>query len=164
MKRVHVSGVTLQREQLRQVAEQYQTAARDSGLAVAMLNAGYPQAGRHADRLVAQLLAAGAGTDRPLTLASSASPVDVQQLHALQALDTVAVAAVVARQLELGDAQTRVLCLAALLHLVGLQRLPEALRHEALLCTKSDIQAVVAWGAKRTSDREIAFRPSRVAR
>jgi hypothetical protein len=43
MKQAHVGGVTLRHEQLQQVAEQYQTAARDSGLVVAMLNAGYPQ-------------------------------------------------------------------------------------------------------------------------
>lgn len=65
----------------------------------------------------------------------------MQQLHALQALNTLAIAAVVARGLELGDAQACVLCVAALLHLVGLRRLTEALRHEALPSTKSDIQA-----------------------
>ena len=41
--------------------------------------------------------------------------------------------------------------------------LENLLRHEdGNTVTKSDIQAVVAWQKKRTSDREIAFRPARV--
>jgi aconitate hydratase len=41
--------------------------------------------------------------------------------------------------------------------------LENLLRHEdGQTVTKDDIQAVVAWGKTRTSDREIAFRPARV--
>jgi len=55
--------------------------------------------------------------------------------------------------------------------LKGIGKLPYSMRvllenllryEDGNTVTKSDIQAVVAWGAKRTSDREIAFRPSRV--
>src|SRR5690606_24095644 len=55
--------------------------------------------------------------------------------------------------------------------LKGISRLPYSmrvllenlLRHEdGNTVTKEDIQAVVAWAATRTSDREIAFRPARV--
>src|ERR1700744_4688831 len=41
--------------------------------------------------------------------------------------------------------------------------LEKLLRHEGgNTATKQDGEAVVAWATKRTSDREIAFRPSRV--
>jgi aconitate hydratase len=55
--------------------------------------------------------------------------------------------------------------------LKGIGKLPYSMRvllenllryEDGNTVTKEDIQAVVAWAAKRTSDREIAFRPSRV--
>jgi aconitate hydratase len=55
--------------------------------------------------------------------------------------------------------------------LKGIGKLPYSMRvllenllryEDGNTVTKEDIEAIVAWGAKRTSDREIAFRPSRV--
>jgi HD-GYP domain-containing protein (c-di-GMP phosphodiesterase class II) len=67
--------------------------------------------------------------------------VDAQQRHALQALDAVAIAAMMARRLSLSADQTRELTLATLLHGVGLLRLPANLRVESGLTRAAEVQA-----------------------
>lgn len=137
----HVEWVGRARTAASETAKLYQRSAREASLCLSMLNAGFPQAEQQADKLLEGLVMAVGQAESPLSLARGTPPVDAQQRHALQALDAVAIAAMMARRMTLSEEDTRALILATLLHGVGLLRLPANLRQESGLTRAAEVQA-----------------------
>lgn len=137
----HVEWVGRARLDASEVGRSYQRCAREASLCLSMLNAGFPQAEQQADKVLNALVNDVGSVESPLSLARGTPPVDAQQRHALQALDAVAIAAMMARRLALSAEQTREVTLATLLHGVGLLRLPANLRVESGLTRAAEVQA-----------------------
>lgn len=141
VKAQHVEQVGQSRRDALEVAKVYQRCTRDAGLALSMVMAGFPQASVQIDKLLRNLVSPAQGVDNPLALARGTPPVDAQQRHALQAIDAVAIAAMMARKLGFSDDETNDLTQATLLHGVGLLKLPANLRQEAGLTRAAEVQA-----------------------
>lgn len=137
----HVEWVGRARHDGSELGRHYQRCAREASLCLSMLNAGFPQAEQQADKVLTGLVTDVGDVESPLSLARGTPPVDAQQRHALQALDAVAIAAMMARRLSLSAEQSRELTLATLLHAVGLLRLPANLRVESGLTRAAEVQA-----------------------
>ncbi len=137
----HAEWVGRARQDAAEQARHYQRCAREASLCLSMLNAGFPQAEQQADKVVTSLVTALADVENPLSLARGTPPVDAQQRHALQAMDAVAIAAMMARRLELSAEDARDVVTATLLHAVGLLRLPANLRVESGLTRAVEVQA-----------------------
>jgi hypothetical protein len=101
VKAQHVEQVGQNRRDALEVAKVYQRCTRDAGLALSMIMAGFPQAATQVDKLLRNLVSPAQGVDNPLSLARGTPPVDAQQRHALQAIDAVAIAVMIARRLGL---------------------------------------------------------------
>jgi len=141
VKAQHVEQVGQNRRDALEVAKVYQRCTRDAGLALSMIMAGFPQASTQVDKLLRNLVSPAQGVDNPLSLARGTPPVDAQQRHALQAIDAVAIAVMIARKLGFSDDETNDLAQATLLHGVGLLKLPANLRQEAGLTRAAEVQA-----------------------
>lgn len=121
------------RANLQQAREDYRAAVDGATQALAMLDAGDPLGHEATLGAVRQVLALAAGRERPLTLAAVATPVGAQRRQACLSMDAAALAAAVGRRLRLEAADLQALTTAAMVHAVGLSRLPPQLRDESRL-------------------------------
>ena len=137
----HVEQVGQTRRDTLEVGKGYQRCTRDAGLALSMVMAGFPQAATQLDKLLRNLVAPAEGVENPLALARGTPPVDAQQRHALQSIDAVAIAVMMARKLGFSEGETNDLAQATLLHGVGLLKLPANLRQESSLTRAAEVQA-----------------------
>ena len=133
------SDVRALRDNLSRSREDYRAAVDGAVQALAMLHAG-DALGQEATRgAVRQVLALAAGRERPLTLAAIAAPVGAQRRQACLSMDAAALAAAVGRRLRLGAAELQLLTTAAMVHAVGLSRLPPRLHDESRLRGRDDL-------------------------
>jgi hypothetical protein len=119
------------RANLAQSREDYRAAVDGAARALAMLDAGDALGQEATLGAVRQVLALAAGRERPLTLAPVAAPVGTQRRQAFLSMDAAALAAAVGRRLRLDAADLQALTTAAMVHAVGLARLPPRLRDES---------------------------------
>lgn len=133
------SDVRALRDNLSRSREDYRAAVDGAVQALAMLHAG-DALGQEATRgAVREVLALAAGRERPLTLAAIAAPVGAQRRQACLSMDAAALAAAVGRRLRLGAAELQLLTTAAMVHALGLSRLPPRLQDESRLRDRDDL-------------------------
>jgi hypothetical protein len=132
-KATHTADVRRTRENLVQARADYLAAVDGAGAALAMLDAGDAQGVEATRGAVRAVLALAAGRERPLTLAPVAAPVGAGRRQACLSMDAAALAAAVGRRLKLGAADLQTLTMAAMLHSVGLSRVPPPLHDESHL-------------------------------
>lgn len=127
------------RANLQQSREDYRAAVDDAAKALGMLDAGDALGCEATRAAVRQVLALAAGRDRPLTLAPVASPVGAPRRQAFLSMDAAALAAAVGRRLQLDAGALQTLTTAAMVHAVGLSRLPPQLREESRVRSRDDL-------------------------
>ncbi len=132
-KATHAADVRRTRENLVQARQDYLAAVEGAAAALGMLGAGETQGVDAARSAVRDVLALAAGRQRPLTLAPVASPVGNERRQGCLSRDAAALAAAVGRRLRLNAADLQTLTTAALVHTLGLSRIPPQLRDEARL-------------------------------
>lgn len=139
-KATHTADVRRTRVNLLKSRTDYLTAVEDTLSTFALLAAGDSNA-LDATRLsVRSVLALAAGRERPLTLAPAAAPVGAARLQASLARDAAALAAAVGRRLHLDAVELQTLTMAAMLHAVGLARIPPTLRDETRLVARDELR------------------------
>lgn len=127
------------RANLVQSREDYRVAVDDAAKALGMLDAGDAMGCDATRSAVRQVLALAAGRERPLTLAPVAMPVGAPRRQAFLSMDAAALAAAVGRRLQLDAGALQTLTTAAMVHAVGLSRLPPQLREESRVSSRDDL-------------------------
>jgi hypothetical protein len=139
-KATHAADVRRTRENLVQSRQDYLAAVERATAALGMLGAGEPQGVEATRGAVRDVLALAAGRQRPLTLAPVTAPVGAERRHGCLSRDAAALAAAVGRRLRLSAADLQTLTTAALLHTLGLSRIPPQLRDEARLERRDELR------------------------
>lgn len=129
----------LLQDNLSRARESYRGAVGSAIQALAMLDAGDARGIEATHEAVRQVLSLAAGRERPLTLAAVATPVGAQRRQASLSMDAAALAAAIGGRLQLGAAELQTLTTAAILHAIGLSRLPPRLRDESRIQSRDDL-------------------------
>lgn len=138
-KAAHTAKVRRHRDHLIQTQESYRTAVDDFSVTLGLLASGRSAAGDSVDALVHKIVATATGSDSPLTFAAITHPDDAAQRRACLGLDAAAIAAAVGRRMRLTGEDMTTLTASAMLHAIGMEQLPEALREEGLIRSREDI-------------------------
>ncbi|MCP5359623.1 MAG: DUF3391 domain-containing protein [Sinobacteraceae bacterium] len=129
----------LLQDNLSRAREGYRGAVGSAAQALTMLDAGDARGIEATHDAVRQVLSLAAGRERPLTLAAVATPVGAQRRQASLSMNAAALAAAIGGRLQLSAADLQTVTTAAMLHAIGLSRLPPRLRDESRIQSRDDL-------------------------